>query len=135
MRYKRVDMIFKEYLQGAIERLEREHRGIDESIPLDTSEWDMKYHGNTRTLTLASDKDWYVITDNGDAGLKLVNIAGLEIPIATPDKIHIRAFINRIGEETIKIPRMTFNEMVEALKRFEEGDVVTDDPMVYFGEE
>ena len=130
MKYKTIDLIFKEYLQGAIARLEAEQRGINEVATLDTADWDLVYDGKG-TLTLKCDKDWYTISESESGGFKLANIAGFDIPIPAKDNVNIRSFYVRHGDTPLTIPRMSFSALVDNLSSSEvEDEEYTDEDYV-----
>lgn len=114
MTYKKVDIIFKEYLQLAIARLEATHRGVDVWPTLHTDDYTLKYDGEG-TLSLLASHDWYTVAETRSGAFKLVNIAGFEIPIESDDIEHIRAFYNRNGTDPLTIPAMSMEQFIEAV--------------------
>lgn len=118
MSYTRHDMIFKEYLQGAIAINVRDYHQRTNVVTLENSRYNLEFDGNF-TLLLRGQVQCYTVLRARNGTMTLLDRDDRILPLRDKDIEHLTDYFDKNQENIVFVPRMNMTEFKEALEQLE----------------
>ena len=118
MFYTRHDMIFKEYLQGAIAINVRDYHQRTNVITLENSRYDLEFDGDY-TLLLRGQVQCYTVLRARNGTMTLLDRDDRVLPLRDKDIEHLTDYFDKNQENVVFVPRMTMIEFEVALQQLQ----------------
>lgn len=118
MSYTRHDMIFKEYLQGAIAINVRDYYQRTNVVTLENSRYRLEFDGDY-TLILGGQVQCYTVLRARNGTMTLLDRDDRVLPLRDQDIEHLTAYFDKNQGNKVFVPPMNMSEFEEAIKQLE----------------